>query len=194
MREPGPIGAELELHGNSGYDPEKKVDCKYLSPETRGLVVSLIPFPECERLEDDDERGQPHRQLRKEVVIGNRKRKVQTMNYECAVHYECPLSRPAQLNQLLRGTLSAQDSKASIAPTTAVTEITRMESISHAFSLKSCCSVHIRLNFRQDLTSSLHFRQCKLPNDRNGVALWARKLLGFRKTDGKELLRLAAKK
>src|SRR5712692_2752115 len=91
MREPGPIGSKLELHGNSSYDAKEKIDCKYLGPETCGLVVSLISFPQRERLENDDERGQPHCQLRKEIVIGNRERKMQPMNYECAIHYACPL-------------------------------------------------------------------------------------------------------
>ncbi len=112
MREPGPIGSELELHGNSGYDTEEKVDCKYLGPETRCLVISLITFPEGERFEDDDQRRQAHRQLGKEIVIGNRKREVQPMNHECAIHHASPLNSSLlhyqpKLHSLLRKKLKS---------------------------------------------------------------------------------------
>src|SRR5712691_2297364 len=39
-------------------------------PEARRLVAHLIPSPEGERLEEDDQQCQPHRKLGEEIVIG----------------------------------------------------------------------------------------------------------------------------
>jgi hypothetical protein len=61
LREAGPVGPELEFHGNSGDDAEEKIDREYLGPETRRLVVPLISFPQRERFEDDDQGREAHR-------------------------------------------------------------------------------------------------------------------------------------
>jgi hypothetical protein len=52
---------------------------------------------------------------------------------------------------------------------------------------------YIPLNFRQDLTSFLHFRQCKRPNLRE-AGKFQYGNARFSKTRGKELRRIVAKK
>src|SRR6266498_4762428 len=90
LRKLGPIGPKLELHGNSGDNPEEKVYGKDFRPEPCGSIIRFVLFPKCQRLENDDQRCKSHRQLRKEIVIGDGEGKVQAMYDQCFIHYALP--------------------------------------------------------------------------------------------------------
>ena len=82
-----PVGAELEFHGNAGHHADQKIDGKYFRPEARRFVVALVVTDQGHRLEHDDQQGQPHGQLRKQIVIGDGESEVQTVE-EQRVHEE----------------------------------------------------------------------------------------------------------
>jgi hypothetical protein len=60
-----PVGPELELHGDSGYNAKHEVDGEDSCPETRSLVVTLVPAGQRNRLENDDKLRQTHGELGK---------------------------------------------------------------------------------------------------------------------------------
>jgi hypothetical protein len=80
--EPGPVGAELELHGNAGDHPHREVDAEDPDPEARGVVPTLPARPQAARLHEDDQEGQPHGELREQVVIDDRERKLEAVKNE----------------------------------------------------------------------------------------------------------------
>src|ERR1043166_7791118 len=86
VRETRPIGAELKLHRDSREDAKEKIDGEYLGQEARGPFVALAPFPKSERLEDHDERREPHRELGEDIVVGYGEGEMQSMNGERTVH------------------------------------------------------------------------------------------------------------
>ena len=65
LREFRPIGAELKFHGDAGDHAEGKVDAENLGPETRGAVVMLVTGAQRQRLQDNHQQRQAHRELRK---------------------------------------------------------------------------------------------------------------------------------
>ena len=67
-REVRPVGAELELHRDAGDDADGEVDAEDADPEARGPIPPAVAGAEAESLHQDDEQGQAHRQLRKQVV------------------------------------------------------------------------------------------------------------------------------
>src|SRR5438034_8555465 len=67
-----PVRSELELHRNAGYDPDRKIESENLGPKPDGLVVFIIAGAERAPFPVNDEPRQPHRELRKEVVINDR--------------------------------------------------------------------------------------------------------------------------
>src|SRR5205823_9709017 len=78
-RESRPVGPELELEGDARDDPHSEVGREDASPEAGGPVVVRIGRPKRRRLEDDDDQGEPHRQLREKVVVGGREGEVDAM-------------------------------------------------------------------------------------------------------------------
>jgi hypothetical protein len=58
-----PIGAELRFHGNAGDYTQREVDAEDLRPEARRFIVGFVASADGERLEQDDQRRQTHRQL-----------------------------------------------------------------------------------------------------------------------------------
>jgi hypothetical protein len=65
FRELCPIRAELKFERNPGHDAHCEVKTEDAGPEARHLAIALIPGMKSGDLEEDDEQGQPHRQLRK---------------------------------------------------------------------------------------------------------------------------------
>ena len=61
----------------------------------------FVSFPERERLEDDDERGQPHRQLWEEILIGNGECEVQSMDISALSIISPLLFRPSCFDRVL---------------------------------------------------------------------------------------------
>src|ERR1043165_2469230 len=80
VRETRPIGAELKLHRDSSDDAKEEIDGEYFGPEARRAVVALVPFPQSERLEDHDERREPHRELGEDIVVGYGEGEMQPIN------------------------------------------------------------------------------------------------------------------
>jgi hypothetical protein len=68
---------ELELHGNASDHADSEVDGENPSPEARCVVVQLIFLNRATALENYDQQGQAHRQLRKQVMKRDRKGEVQ---------------------------------------------------------------------------------------------------------------------
>jgi hypothetical protein len=83
---PGPVGAELELHQDAGHHSHGEVEPEDARPEAGHLVVTLVRRPEGQNLEDHDEQGQPHGQLREQVVVGDREGKLNAMPHQVRAH------------------------------------------------------------------------------------------------------------
>ena len=77
-----PIGAELELHGDAGDDPHHERDAKDLRPKAHGAIVVGVSRAKREGLQHEDQEREPHRELRKQIVIGDGEREMQPMEGE----------------------------------------------------------------------------------------------------------------
>ena len=75
-RESGPVRAKLKLHRYAGHDAKHEGNGKNFPPEMRACVVALIFAPHIQDFENHEEQCQPHRELGKKVVKGNRKSKL----------------------------------------------------------------------------------------------------------------------
>ena len=84
--EPRPVRAELELHGDSGHDSHREVEPEDPDPEARGVIPPLATRTETERLHDDDEERESHRQNRKEIVIDDREGELEAVKEERIAH------------------------------------------------------------------------------------------------------------
>src|SRR5437899_12317117 len=58
--EPGPVRAELKLHGNARDDADCEIDSKDPDPEAGSIVPALPVWPEAPRLHEDNQEGQAH--------------------------------------------------------------------------------------------------------------------------------------
>ena len=67
----GPIGAELELHDDSGGDTDGESDGEQFDPELGEAVPVGIACFQPDGLEDDEEHSHPDREGREEVVHHN---------------------------------------------------------------------------------------------------------------------------
>ena len=81
-----PIGAELKLHRNARDDAKYEGHAEDAGQEASRLVKRGAWSSQSQKLADNDERCQPHRELRKQVVKGRGESEVQAMNGECCVH------------------------------------------------------------------------------------------------------------
>ena len=70
-RELSPVGAELELHGDSGDHAEQEVHGEDPGPEAGRDIVLCVARLQRQRLQHDDEQRQAHGELGEEVVIGD---------------------------------------------------------------------------------------------------------------------------
>src|SRR5271154_3509735 len=71
-----PIRSELKFHGNAGYDANGKIEPKNLGPKADGLIVFFISCLKSTPFPIHKEPAQPHGELRKQVVINERKAKL----------------------------------------------------------------------------------------------------------------------
>ena len=76
----GPVGAELELHGDAGDDSEGEVDAENARPESRGAVEMFVAGADEFRFQIEDEQREAHGQLRKNVVERDGEGEMQAMN------------------------------------------------------------------------------------------------------------------
>ena len=85
-REVRPVGAELKFHRNASHHADDEIDAEDFCPEAGGLIVALVARLERDGFQDHDQRRQSHGQLREQVVIRDRKGKLQAVDQECAIH------------------------------------------------------------------------------------------------------------
>jgi hypothetical protein len=76
VREASPIGADLEFYGNTAHRAHDQLD----APEAGGAIPFLIAGSKGDRLDDGDQDCQVYGELRKEVMEGHRKCKLQAVN------------------------------------------------------------------------------------------------------------------
>ena len=69
--EAGPVGAELELHGDPRHHAHNEGDGKDPGPEAGSYVIAFVLTPKVQRFEDENKQGQPHGELGKEIVKGD---------------------------------------------------------------------------------------------------------------------------
>src|SRR5215469_16834892 len=82
LGEDRPVCTKLELHRNSSHNTDDKIYSKNPRPKARRFIVVLLSSANGERFEYDNEQSQAHRQLRKQIVKGERKSELNPMNYE----------------------------------------------------------------------------------------------------------------
>ena len=68
----GPVGAELELHGQPGGDTEGEIDTEQLAPELGHVLVDLLAGHDVDRLHDGQQEGQAQGQRHEKKVIHRR--------------------------------------------------------------------------------------------------------------------------
>ena len=71
--------------------PIAKLMTEDRAPEPGGLRVSLVSSAQAHRLEHDDEQREPHGELRKQIVEGDRERELQPVDDERAIHDSRPV-------------------------------------------------------------------------------------------------------
>src|ERR1700674_2339119 len=81
-----PVGAELKFHGDAGDHAEGKTDAENLGPKPRRLIPYFVSAAERDSLEDENQEGQPHSELRKNVMERNGECEMQAVNGQCVFH------------------------------------------------------------------------------------------------------------
>src|SRR5215469_636759 len=76
FRKVRPVRSELELHRNSGDDADREIESEDLGPKPNRLIVFLVAGPERAPVPVNDEPRQPHRELRKQIMIDQREREL----------------------------------------------------------------------------------------------------------------------
>src|SRR6266849_526470 len=73
-----PVSSELKLHRNAGDDTDRKIEPENLGPKPGGVVVLFITRPQRAPFPINQKPRQPHRELRKKVVVVNLEGELQT--------------------------------------------------------------------------------------------------------------------
>src|SRR5439155_21427852 len=74
-----PVGAELELHRDAGDDAGAEIQSENADPEPRRRVLAA-------QAQEEDEQREPHRELRKQVVVGDGEAELEAMPEERIGH------------------------------------------------------------------------------------------------------------
>src|SRR5258707_2076865 len=77
MRVIGPVGAELEFHGDAGGDPHGEVDAEQRAPELRHVAPDGAAGHHIDALHDDEDQRQAQRQRHEQEVIERGGRELQ---------------------------------------------------------------------------------------------------------------------
>ena len=88
LREVRPVRPELELHRDAGDHADGEVQPEDLRPEPGRGGVALITGPERAPLPVDEEPGESHRQLRKEIVVGDGEGELKPVPQGGVVHHD----------------------------------------------------------------------------------------------------------
>ena len=86
LREVRPVRPELELHRDAGDHADGEVEPEDLRPEPRRGGVALVTGPERAPFPVHEEPREPHRQLRKEIVVGDGEGELQPVPKSGVVH------------------------------------------------------------------------------------------------------------
>jgi hypothetical protein len=81
-----PVGAKLKFHWDSSYYSESKADAKNLGPKARGLIPDFISGAEGESFHDENQKGQAHGELRKNVMKRDGESEMEAVDGECVFH------------------------------------------------------------------------------------------------------------
>ena len=85
-REARPVRPELELHRDAGHDADREVDPEDADPEAGGVVPALAARAQGERLHDDDQEREAHREDREQVVEQDREGELEPVEEERIAH------------------------------------------------------------------------------------------------------------
>ena len=72
----------MEFHRNASYHAHGEIDGEDLHPETGGFVVPRITGSESGGLQNDNQKRQPHGELGKQIMEGNRECEMQPVDCE----------------------------------------------------------------------------------------------------------------
>ena len=72
MRVIGPVGAELEFHGDAGGDPHGEIDAEQLAPESRHVAPDFPAGHDVDALHDGKQERQPERQRHEQEMVERR--------------------------------------------------------------------------------------------------------------------------
>jgi hypothetical protein len=88
-----PIRAELEFQRDAGDDAEREIEGKNLGPKLRHFVIMVIAGDERACSEVEEQQGQPHGQLGKEVVEGDGESKLEAVVKQRGFHCSFPVEK-----------------------------------------------------------------------------------------------------
>src|SRR5271166_410617 len=71
LGEAGPVGPKLKFHRNTGYYSDREIQTKDSGAEPRGSIVLFISGSQGAPLPINQEPGQSHGELRKQVVVSD---------------------------------------------------------------------------------------------------------------------------
>ena len=77
VRVVGPVGAELEFHGDAGGDPHGEIDAEQLAPEPRRVAPDLAAGHHIGALHDGEQKRQAERERHEQKVIERGDRELQ---------------------------------------------------------------------------------------------------------------------
>lgn len=83
---PRPVGPELKFQRDAGHHAEGKAQGEYFGPETSDRVIVRGAAPQGLRPHIQEQQGQPHRELRKQIVKRRREGELQPIVEKCARH------------------------------------------------------------------------------------------------------------
>ena len=86
LGKPRPVGPELKLHRDAGHDTDGKGEAEDLGPESCGRRVSFVARSQRTPLPVHEKPREPHRELGKQVVIGDGECELQPMPERGVVH------------------------------------------------------------------------------------------------------------
>ena len=115
--EPGPVRAELKLHGNARADADCEIDSKDPDPEAGSIVPALPVWPEAPRLHEDNQEGQAHGELGEQIVIDDGERELEAVN-EKITHFACPLEHTGPPQASIGSTVRMRTAPSTSAPRT----------------------------------------------------------------------------
>jgi len=80
FREFRPVRAELKFHRNARNDTQREADSENLRPKPGSAIPFFIPVAQGDRLDDEDQQREPHRELRKNVMERDGEGELQAVN------------------------------------------------------------------------------------------------------------------